>query len=209
MRLLLILASAGVWLGALALLWRWKAVRCVGIGLPVLVAAFLCLPGRHCWDSADRVRPEYIRCLRSYAGARYVWGGESHFAIDCSGLTRRGLMDADLRVGVATADPALVRRAMSMWWFDASARALRDGYRGLTRPVAEAKKLNGFDHAGLLPGDLACTADGVHVLAYAGEGAWISAAPGRTVREFRARPPNEGWFEVPVKIVRWRQLDEH
>ncbi|MBM3473126.1 MAG: NlpC/P60 family protein [Armatimonadetes bacterium] len=204
-RLLLLLGLAGVWLGTLLLFWRHRWARYPVIAT-VALGVFLAAPGGG--SSTGRLRSEYIRCLRAYTGARYLWGGESHLAIDCSGLVRRGLIDANLRVRFASGDPALARRAISMWWFDSSARALRDGYRGLTRPVAEAKKLNGFDHAGLLPGDLACTADGVHVLAYVGAKTWVSAAPGRTVKEFRAEPPNEGWFEVPVKIVRWRQLDE-
>jgi hypothetical protein len=205
-RLLLLLGLTGVWLGALVLFWPRKWIRYIGIGAPALLAAFLCLPGRS--GHRERLRSDYLCCLRSYTGARYIWGGESRLGIDCSGLVRCGLMKANLRIGFAYADPGLVRRAISMWWFDTSARALRDGYRDLTRPVTEVKKLNGFDHEGLLAGDLACAADGVHILAYVGDRTWISAAPGRTVREFRAEPPNESWFEVPVKIVRWAQLDD-
>jgi hypothetical protein len=85
--------------------------------------------------------------------------------------------------------------------------ALREGYRDLARPLFSADSINVLDHSRILPGDVAVTADGVHVLAYLGEQTWIEADPaaGRVIR-VRAPAPDHGWFNVPVVLIRWRQL---
>ncbi|MFN2599036.1 MAG: NlpC/P60 family protein, partial [Pyrinomonadaceae bacterium] len=51
------------------------------------------------------MRRAYIASLESYEGTRYVWGGENSRGIDCSGLVRRGLINADFHEGVVTANP--------------------------------------------------------------------------------------------------------
>ena len=60
----------------------------------------------------------------------------------------------------------------------------------------------------LLPGDLAVTRDGVHVLAYLGESRWIQADPqaGR-VLVLSGKDLQNPWLRVPVRIMRWRVLD--
>jgi hypothetical protein len=190
--------------GALVLCRRWWQ-RVLFILPPLLLGGVLLLPGRTPRPVA--LRAAYAEALRGFEGTRYVWGGENQLGIDCSGLVRRGLMAAALDRGVLELDPGLLRLAWDLWWHDASARALRDGYRDLTRPLRSARGLNALDHKGLQPGDLAVTADGVHVLAYLGGRTWIEADPdlGRVVQ--LTAPTDSVWFKVPVRLVRWRALD--
>jgi NlpC/P60 family len=196
------LLLAGV--GALVICRRWWQRALCSLPVLLLVGA-LTLPGRAPRPVA--LRAAYADALRGFEGTRYVWGGENQLGIDCSGLVRRGLMTAAVDRGVWELDPALLRLAWDLWWHDASARALRDGYRNLTRTIAAARNLNALDHSKLHPGDLAVTADGVHVLAYLGERTWIEADPelGRVV--WLMAPAKSVWFKVPMRLVRWRALD--
>ena len=66
-----------------------------------------------------------------------------------------------------------------------------------------------MDYGPLLPGDLAVTVNGVHVLAYAGEGKWIQADPGiGAVATLEGRTADNAWFDMPVTVHRWRVLQE-
>ena len=58
-------------------------------------------------------------------------------------------------------------------------------------------------------GDLAVTSDGIQVLAYVGSQRWIEADPDEMkVITVRAPAMAFRWFNVPVDIVRWRQLED-
>src|SRR6185436_4505437 len=94
-------------------------------------AGFLLLPAREPPD-ADSLGADYVAGLRRYEGTAYVWGGESPLGIDCSGLIRRGLVDALVLRGVARLDAGLVRHGIGLWWNDCTARALGDGNDGAT-----------------------------------------------------------------------------
>jgi len=101
-------------------------------------------------------------------------------------------------------NPALLRSAVSLWWHDRSAKALRDGYRQETRFLFRARSVNELDHDQLLPGDLAVTSTGIHVLAYLGDNTWCQADPGaREVVTLRAPNDGTGWYREPVHILRW------
>jgi hypothetical protein len=43
--------------------------------------------------------------------------------------------------------------------------------------LRKSKSINALDHEKIMPGDLAVTQNGVHVLAYLGERSWIEADP--------------------------------
>lgn len=61
-----------------------------------------------------------------------------------------------------------------------------------------------------MPGDMAVTSSGVHVLAYLGERTWIEADPNELQgnRVIRVKTPTRNaWFNMPVHIMRWRQFD--
>jgi hypothetical protein len=164
--------------------------------------AFLLAPGRPL-DSrqlAERYRVELLR----YQGTRYVWGGENRLGIDCSGLVRIALVNAMLRQGIATANPALVRSGLSLWWHDKSALSLRDGGDGTTIPITSADSINAIDCSEIHLGDLAVTASGVHVMAYAGDHLWVEADPNRhRVIAAVAPVPNNSWFATKVRVMRW------
>jgi hypothetical protein len=205
LRELLLLTLFGLWLGALILFWKRKAVRvaCVGIGL--VVAGFTLLPGRP--DSTKALRDEYVRSLQTFEGTTYVWGGETHYGIDCSGLVRTGLIDADVRRGITTLNPGLIREGVRLWWNDCSAKELGEGYKGKTVLITETPGINQLDHGLLKPGDIAVTDGGMHTMAYIGENNWIEADPGewKVIRQ-KAPAPNFVWFNMKMRILRWKAL---
>lgn len=200
----LFLAGLG-WLGLLAACWPGWMLRLVFLSASAGATAFLALPAA----GTDRevLRELYLRQLRSYGGVRYHWGGESPLGIDCSGLIRRGLIEAQCRRALATLEPGLLRRAFALWWNDTSAHVLGEG-RGPTFFRFETASLNEIDHSQLLPGDLAVTRNGAHILAYLGAQHWIQADPnaGRVVT-VTAPSASDPWFRGPMRIVRWRVLD--
>ena len=205
-RLFLVVSTPVLVLGASVLWWSRRILRW-GLWVTLLgIFCFLLAPGRR-YD-VDRLRGRYVKALCRYEETRYIWGGENRLGIDCSGLVRRGLIDANLWEGFTSMNPALVRTAARLWWYDCSARALKDGYRGWTRPRFTAPTINGIAPERLLPGDIAVTSSGVHVLVYLGGGQWLQAdsGPGKVVR---GRPPvdRSKWFEMPVHVLRWRQFD--
>lgn len=194
--------------GALLLLWRFKPVRWAGLSIAAVLLAIVLAPGRAVDEKA--LKREYVSAMQSYAGTPYVWGGETRRGIDCSGLMRCGLIDAEARRGLRTLNPALLRAALGLWWNDCSARALKDGYRSQTRVLFRAPGINRVDLTRLEPGDMAVTSNGVHVLAYVGQQTWIEADPnalrGDQVVQVTTPTPN-AWFNTPVHIVRWIQLE--
>lgn len=190
-----------------ALRWPTRRVRLGTLIAAAVVLSPLAMPLRSGGEAALTQR--YLEALRSFEGTRYVWGGETRRGIDCSGFVRQGLVGATAGQAVAGLDPGLLRASAALWWFDASAQALKDGYRGWTVEVARAPSLNALAPGVARPGDLAVTADGRHVLASLGEGRSIQADPLPMLVHSGAAPDvEEPWFKVPVVIVRWRLLVE-
>jgi len=198
--------SAVVWFGLVALVWRQRPLRFALLGITSLSVLFLLLPGRG-RPSVDALRLDYVARLQRFDGVTYHWGGETGFGIDCSGLVRRGFIEALFRRGLQRLDPGLVRRAIGLWWHDCTASALGEEHRGVTRHVLDTPSLNSLDHALVRPGDLAVTRNGVHVMAYLGEHRWIEADPGAgRVITVMAPSADNPWFKDPMKIVRWSLL---
>jgi NlpC/P60 family len=205
-RVCLLSSIFSTWLCLVVWDWRVKAIRAAVLTIPLVALIFCALPVRNA-DPAN-MGANYVAALRRYEGTRYIWGGENGLGVDCSGLVRGGIIHANICCGLRTFNPALVREGLFVWWNRCSARELKDGYRGRTQFVLSARSINDLDTAQLLPGDLAVTSDGVHVLAYVGSTTWIEADPGvgRVVKETVPSPENI-WFTLPVNIVRWRQLE--
>lgn len=208
LHLAVVLCLAALWSGALFLGYDRRPVHILCLAL-ALFAALVLLPGR----TADpmTLRRAYTASLQHYKGTRYLWGGGNSHGIDCSGLVERGLIDADLSQGLRTANPRLLRAGLSLWWYNRSAKALGEGYRGETRLLLTTPSLNALDDTRLLPGDIAVTASGAHTLAYLGDHTWIEADPnllyGDSVVTVRT-PTRNAWFRLPMHIMRWRQFEQ-
>jgi hypothetical protein len=193
------------WAGFTFLVWRGKFWRRVALILPLLAAIPFILPGGKI--DADELRMNYVRRLDAFEGTAYYWGGESARGIDCSGLPRRAFRDALLSYGVRHLNGRAFRGFLEQWWYDASAKALGEGYRDYTRPLAVMGTIREMDYKDLLPGDLAVTTSGVHILAYAGDGKWIQADPGiGAVVIMDGRTEENSWFRKSVTTHRWHQL---
>jgi cell wall-associated NlpC family hydrolase len=144
---------------------------------------------------------------KNFEGTKYFWGGENARGIDCSGLPRRALRDALLSCGMRHANGRAFRAWLEQWWFDASAKALSEGYRGYASPLGVTGTIREMDYGLLKPGDLAITKNGVHVLAYAGDGKWIQADPGvGAVVTMDGRKGDNGWFDADFTTHRWTIL---
>ena len=193
-----------IWRGVLAFAWPHRRLRFALLGVTGICAVFLLLPAREV--PASDLRDEYTAALRRYEGVRYYWGGENSRGIDCSGLIRRGLIDALFLRGVQTANGGLVRRALLLWWNDTSADALGSGHAGLTDPLFDTPSVNALDHSRLQPGDLAVTMNGVHIMAFLGGNQWIEADPGAGRVIIVAAPADNNWFKTEMRLVRWRVL---
>lgn len=209
LRLTTLLVTGALWMGALILFWRQLWGRAAYLALPVLVILAFALPGRP--PNVQALRSNYARSLQTYTGTRYIWGGENRLGIDCSGLVRCGLMDANFKEGLRTANPRLMRNGFALWWNDSSAMELGSGYRGRTYPLGEIHSLNEADYSRLLPGDFAVTDGGGHTLAYLGNKTWIEADPsalvGDKVITIHVPDNKNAWFEMPMRLMRWREFE--
>lgn len=200
-RAILVFGSFASWALGLFLFWRTILLR-VFFLLPLVGAVGVVLLPYRIADTVA-LRTAYCQALRSYVGTPYLWGGESRMGIDCSGLVRRGLIDAAFSEGWRTQDLSLLRTGLALWWYDTSAKAMGEGYQGRTHLLGVANSLNEADYGLLLPGDLAVTEDGRHVLAYLGEQTWIEAEP-REARVLMVKAPSDDlWFTTHVRLMRW------
>lgn len=198
--------SVLIWGTTLILIWEYTIWRNVFFLLNAVLLLLLKFDGNSV--SPDVIRKEYVKELIKYEGADYLWGGESEKGIDCSGLVRRGKMDADLKMGVTKFSPKLIKKAIQLWFFDCSAEALKDGYMDLTKPVLIASNLNEMDYSRLREGDIMVTANGVHTMVYIGDSTWIAADPGvKKVIRMKAPDQESVWFKMEARIVRWSELE--
>jgi len=197
-----------IWAGLATLVWRFWYLRAPLLLLPLAVAALFMIPGRDI--DTEQLRRTYVAQLRNYEGAPYHWGGENAWGIDCSGLPRRAFRNALLAYGLQNLNGRALREYAEHWWFDASAQALGEGYRDFTRPVWVSGAVQEMSYADLLPGDLAVTTNGAHVLVYLGNDMWTQADPSAgAVVVHNGRKDQNIWFSMPVSVHRWSSLVLH
>ncbi len=194
------------WVFTLYLVWRKLPLRTIIIVISIIFLIVISIDGIDI--SHEKLRAEYVKALVSYEGTPYLWGGENFLGIDCSGLVRRGLIDADIKLGVIGFRPALIRQGIYLWYHDIAADAMRDEYRGLMRCVLATPSLNELDHSRIREGDVMVSLNGVHAMAYIGNRTWIEADP-VDKKVVKAQVPESRivWFKVPAKIMRWSQLN--
>lgn len=164
---------------------------------------------------AHALRRAYVRRIHSFGNTLYIWGGESHVGIDCSGLVRIALLEAMAERSFVEGNARLLESAWRFWWRDMTARCMLNRKYGYTRPIGHAKRLSlpGSTQmmAGevLKEGDLAVTDNGVHVLVYTGKGCWTEGNPddGRVVTN-KAAGSSRAYFNMPVTLLRWSVLDD-
>ena len=147
-----------------------------------------------------QIKTLYLKNLQSFEGVAYYWGGENIIGIDCSGLPRKSLMNACFYT-------RNFENAFELWWYDSSAKALKENYRNYTEKVISFSSLRHVDYSKIQEGDMAVTVDGAHVIVYLGNKRWIQADPmqGRVVIE-DPESTKSSWFDVKVGIVRWKAL---
>src|ERR1019366_2523827 len=162
-------------------------------GLLALTALFLSLLGRP-YSQETLCRNGAAR-MATYKGTRHCLGGG-------------GLIEAELKQGLLTANPRLLRLAIYLWWHDCSARQLGEGYLSFTRLLITIPSINQTDPSRFSPADLAVTEDGSHVMAYLGDSRWIEAhpEPGKVI-VVKVPSSDNPRFQIPVRILRWKQLD--
>ncbi|MEI8197410.1 MAG: NlpC/P60 family protein [Phycisphaerae bacterium] len=200
------------------LTYRSRVLRWTLVFVPaVLGASILFWPGQPI--NQARRQSSYLSALRGYDGVRYVWGGENHWGIDCSGLPRAALIQADFCTGCRTLNPALFRQAAWLWWFDAGAHELASGYRGRVTLLGQSPNLHDFSHAPLSdlhPGDMAIINGDSHVLVYLGNNGnadapeWIESDT-LTMRVRTWGPDYDKsalpwWWNTPAKLARWKGM---
>jgi hypothetical protein len=198
-----LLCMGGAWVSLLFLLWQRKYARYVLAFIPLLFALPFLLPGREI--NAMELRTDYVARMNNFENTPYFWGGENSRGIDCSGLPRRALRNALLAQGFKNANGYAFREYALHWWYDTSAKAMSEGYRDMTQALGIEGTVRAIDYSPLLPGDLAVTTNGIHVMAYAGDGNWIQADPGiGFVKTLDGKTADNQWFEVPVTLHRWK-----
>ncbi len=90
-----------------------------------------------------------------------------------------------------------------------TAKEMWEGCGGKLEEVEEAKSLANLDWSKVKPGDVLAV-NGVHVVAYLGEGQCIDSDPFQGgVAEVSAAElstkTNDTWFNGPVRVERWKQ----
>jgi NlpC/P60 family len=201
----MIFLAITLWATVVALGWNHRILRSFVIILPVLAMIALLLPARAV--QVEDLRERVVAALRQYEGVVYLWGGENAHGIDCSGLVRRARMDAEWSYAFAHADPAAVRRALSIWWNDQSAQAMGRHDRGTTVFLEKVSSLSGCPPERYLPGDFAILNE-IHVVAALGNGVWIEADPSQGRVLVLPFGSENAWLKVPATLVRWQILTE-
>lgn len=203
-----LIGAVGIlWACLVSIFWKRKWLRILLLTTPLILATAFLLPGRSI--NRQELSDLYLARLINFDDTAYYWGGEGRRGIDCSGLPRRALRDALFTYGIRHGDGGALRMFAEQWWFDASAKALGEGYRNYTVSLdPSVTTIRTMDYTKLNPGDLAVTRGGAHTLVYLGKNEWIQADPGiGKVVILNGRKDKNNWFDAMVTTHRWSVLE--
>ena len=144
----------------------------------------------------------YVDYLRSYEGVKYVWGGEGCFGIDCSGLPRSAFIKANFKYAYFHFKGKALRKALWLWWFDASAKEMFNGYKGAMIVEQKFYKIKDL-RTDVQPGDIAT--NGSHVMVYLSASEIIQSDPDRNLVIIDKLPAEIHWYRMDVNLVKWNK----
>ncbi len=197
--------SVLAWCGLFLMNGRARKTALLLAAIPLLAVLLLALPAKPI--DQNQLRADYVARMRTFDGARYVWGGESSLGIDCSGLPRRALRDALWSEAWKHANGFAFRSWLEQWWHDSSALAMSQAHRGATRSLGLSAPLWEFDESKLLPGDLAIKDNGRHVVVFLGNHQWIEADPTLAKVHIWTPAPSDGAWYADMSLYRWVIFD--
>ena len=198
-RTLFLISFLALWLSPWISGIKSKTLMTVQILFSLIVMGFYFVPNFD--EDLDFLKKSYLNNLKSFEKTRYVWGGANFVGIDCSGLPRKAYIKALFKNGFSKFESTCIRDSIELWWYDSSAKALKENYRSYTETVEQNISIKNYDTE---IGDLAITSDGVHVIIYLGEHQWIHADPyaGNVIIE-DSRTSKNIWFRQTFDVVRW------
>ena len=201
---LFILFSPITYLLVLLFILRKKLILKI-IGSIVIVFTIILFSLKNRCVSIEEIRNTYVIELIKYENTRYVWGGENINGIDCSGLVRKGMINALFKLGVRNLSSKYLYEAFKIYINDFSAKSIKEEYKNMFTKLLEIDNLNTFDHSQIMAGDILVTSNGVHTFAYVGNNKWIQADPGSNKVIVEAAPSkNNQWYEMKSVILRWK-----
>ncbi len=185
----------------------FKQYKWFKIALPTVALACLGILLNQSKIDSKTLSSLYINQLISFNNVPYVWGGESGFGIDCSGLPRKSLVNALLLYSVSHFNGTAFLKAIDYWWNDASALEMTRGYNGRMTVSDHVFTINESAKLSISPGDLAVTENGVHVMVFLDSKHVIQAEPGAGKVIIHDVPSANSWLQHNVKLVRWSCFD--
>lgn len=192
---------AMITIGFVWLIWRLKNKK----KILVYIFGFFLLPLLPFINQSSinqvKMKEFYLEYLREYQGTDYVWGGEGKWGIDCSGLPRSSFMKANFKYAYLYFNGKALRKFLWLWWYDASAKELLNGYRGATMVDSKIFKINDL-RQNIEPGDMAT--NGSHVLVYLSVNEIIQSDPHRNSVVIDILPAKSLWYRIDVNLVRWK-----
>lgn len=171
------------------ILWRKHHVGKVLLGLSAVILIWALSSYQ-----LKQINPShFIKHLQSFEDTKYVWGGETAWGIDCSGLIRQAMVHSYLSSG-------RIGSAFQVWFFDCPAKNFAVQYKDLFAAVVDSGTINTLDHSLLKPGAIAVTKSGLHILAYLGNEQWIQASPNDKKVISKHHLAEDLWFLEYVEI---------